>query len=143
MLWPDHCIQETHGAAIEDNVYPALREWIDRGQGFIIQKGTNIAVEAYSAFACTPPVDPASAPLSLKLREHDIDTVFVVGLATDYCVRHTALDAKKAGFDVFVISDGVRAVGGAEATANTSAEWQTAGIRVVNLDDPEVTSHLQ
>ena len=61
--------------------------------------------------------------------------MFLVGLATDFCVRATALDAKRAGFDVFVISEGSRAVGGPEATEKTRQELKEKGIEFISIDD--------
>jgi nicotinamidase/pyrazinamidase len=93
--WPAHCVQETPGAQL----HPALeRDGIDA----VIDKGQNPGTEGYSGFDETE--------LASLLRERGIDAVTVVGLATDYCVKNTALDALREGFDVTVDSSAVRGV---------------------------------
>ncbi len=93
--WPAHCVQGTPGAEL----HPAL----DRGLvDAVVDKGQDPATEGYSGFEATG--------LAELLRERDIDHVTVVGLATDYCVKNTALDALRAGFGVTVDSTAVRAV---------------------------------
>ncbi|KAI5118275.1 hypothetical protein M0805_006017 [Coniferiporia weirii] len=137
MLWPDHCVQGTRGTEIEETVLEALQPWLASDKGLIIQKGTDRAVDAYSAFASTPgPGVPAgSTRLAAALRAHGVATIFVVGLATDYCVRASALDARSAGFAVRVIREGVRAVGGEDATRSVEREWTEVGVEVVSVDD--------
>jgi nicotinamidase/pyrazinamidase len=93
--WPPHSVQGTEGAELN----PALdRAAID----VIVDKGINPDAEGYSGFEETN--------LEQLLRERGIDRVTVVGLATDYCVKNTALDALKRGFDVTVEADAVRGV---------------------------------
>ena len=93
--WPVHCVQGTEGAEL----HPALdRSRVD----VVIDKGTDPATEGYSGFEGTT--------LGELLRERDIDSVTVVGLATDYCVKNTALDALRQGLAVTVDSAGVRGV---------------------------------
>jgi nicotinamidase/pyrazinamidase len=93
--WPVHCVQGTPGAEL----HPSLeRERVD----VVIDKGTDVATEGYSGFEDTA--------LGELLRERGIDRVTIVGLATDYCVKNTALDALREGLDVTVDSDGVRGV---------------------------------
>jgi nicotinamidase/pyrazinamidase len=93
--WPLHCVADTSGAA--------FHERFDRGGvDVVIDKGTAAETDGYSGFAATS--------LERDLRENGIKRVFVAGLATDYCVKATALDAKAAGFDVVVLSDAVAAV---------------------------------
>lgn len=99
-------------------------------------------MEAYSAFASAPPVEPADSPLSKQLLAHKIDKLFVLGLATDYCIRYCSLDARRAGFDVYVIEEGVRAVGGAEATSNVFAQLKHAGVHIVSVEDPMIGSFV-
>ena len=156
-------IQHTRGADIEDGVNELVQEWVNKRKGLTVQKvfrvflffrmsrttdsqkrlkGTNPAVEAYSVFASAPPVEPKDSPLAHDLFAFGIKTLFVVGLATDYCVRNCALDAKKAGFDVLVIREAVRAVGGERATKDVCAEWNNAGIEVVSMRDVRVQKHL-
>jgi nicotinamidase/pyrazinamidase len=93
--WPPHCVQGTPGAEL----HPALpRERIDA----VVDAGYRPELEGYSGFEETE--------LESVLREHAIDRVTVVGLATDYCVRHTALDALREGFEVVIDSQGVRGI---------------------------------
>jgi len=93
--WPVHCVAETHGAAFD----PRLQlEHVD----VIVNKGTERETDGYSGFAATT--------LAGDLREHGVQRVFVCGLATDYCVRATALDANAAGFTTVVVADASAAV---------------------------------
>jgi nicotinamidase/pyrazinamidase len=93
--WPVHAVQGTEGAEL----HPALdRSNID----VVIEKGQDPGAEGYSGFQDTE--------LASVLREHDVDEVLVVGLATDYCVKNTALDALREGFAVTVDSEAVRGV---------------------------------
>ena len=93
--WPVHCVQETEGAEL----HPEL----DRDRvHIVIDKGQNPETEGYSGFDETGLED--------LLRERGVDKLTIVGLATDYCVKHTALDAVREGFDVQVDSSGVRGV---------------------------------
>jgi nicotinamidase/pyrazinamidase len=93
--WPVHCVADSEGAQL----HPALlREHVD----VIVDKGQNPGTEGYSGF------DETS--LEQLLRSRGIDRVTIVGLATDYCVKNTALDAVRAGFDVNVDSSAVRGV---------------------------------
>jgi nicotinamidase/pyrazinamidase len=93
--WPVHCVAGSHGAAFD----PRLNlENVD----VVVDKGTDRETDGYSGFAATS--------LESDLREHGVKRVFVCGLATDYCVKATALDAKAAGFDVVVIEDAAAAV---------------------------------
>jgi nicotinamidase/pyrazinamidase len=93
--WPEHCVQDTAGAEL----HPSLdRTLVD----VVVDKGRDRGTEGYSGFEATD--------LAELLRERDVDHVTVVGLATDYCVKNTALDALRHGFGVTVDSTAVRAV---------------------------------
>ena len=93
--WPVHCVQDTPGAEL----HPAL----DRARlDVIVDKGQDPETEGYSGFDATG--------LERLLRERGIDRVTIVGLATDYCVKNTALDALRHGFEVVLDSAGVRGV---------------------------------
>jgi nicotinamidase/pyrazinamidase len=94
-VWPAHCVQDSEGAEL----HPALeREHVD----VVIDKGQDRATEGYSAFEGTE--------LQRLLRERGIDSLTVVGLATDYCVKNTALDALREGFEVTIDAEAVRGV---------------------------------
>jgi nicotinamidase/pyrazinamidase len=93
--WPEHCVQGTLGAEL----HPALdRSRVD----IVLDKGQDPATEGYSGFEATD--------LARLLRDRGVEELCVIGLATDYCVRNTALDALREGFAVTVDPDAVRAV---------------------------------
>jgi nicotinamidase/pyrazinamidase len=92
--WPVHCVRETAGAQLHPDLHASLDMIIDKGQAR--------EHEGYSGFGGTG--------LERLLRERGVDTVHVVGLALDYCVKATALDAREAGFDVVVHREATRAV---------------------------------
>lgn len=93
VLWPDHCIQGTHGAAFHADLKT------DRAD-LIIRKGYNPAIDSYSAFFENDKTTPTG--LEGYLRTRGIDTLTLVGLATDFCVNYSAVDAAKLGFAVTV-----------------------------------------
>ena len=104
-VWPSHCVQGTKGAEL----IPELDiSKIDH----VVEKGRDKRVEMFSAFAdgFGNKTDAASEDLARLLHGFDITQVFVVGVAGDFCVNHTARDAKKEGFDVFLIEDAVKSV---------------------------------
>jgi nicotinamidase/pyrazinamidase len=96
-IWPKHCVQHTYGAAF----HPQLN---DEKINEVFLKGTDTNDNGYSAFEAT------RADLGKYLSANKVDDLYVVGLATDYCVKASALDARKKGFNVFVIEDAVRGV---------------------------------
>jgi nicotinamidase/pyrazinamidase len=114
--WPVHCVQGTEGAEL----HPSLEsERVD----VVIDKGTDPGTEGYSGFEGTA--------LGELLRERGIDRVTVVGLATDYCVKNTALDALRQGLDVTVDSEGVRGVDVADGDSERALdELRSAGATV-------------
>jgi nicotinamidase/pyrazinamidase len=101
-IWPVHCVQESWGAAF----HPGLRV-----TGEVVRKGTN-GEDGYSGFTMRDPEsgDTISTPLEAQLRALEIDRVAVLGLATDYCVRETVLDACRLGFDTVVVREAIAAV---------------------------------
>ncbi|MCL1812011.1 MAG: nicotinamidase [Treponema sp.] len=96
VLWPDHCVQNTEGAAFHDKLDTSL---ID----FVFRKGYNKNIDSYSAFfendRCTP------TDLNAYLKEQNIDTIMIGGIATDYCVLYTVIDAIRLGFKAYVLED--------------------------------------
>lgn len=116
--WPVHCVQDTSGAALHPEV--------DVGQvDAIVDKGQAPDLEGYSGFEETD--------LDRLLRERGVDTVHVAGLALDYCVKATALDAKRAGFDVIVHRGATRAVDVQPGDGDRAVEeLQRAGVQVVD-----------
>ena len=115
-IWPVHCVQGTEGAELA----PALeRANID----VVIDKGLDPGTDGYSGFDGTD--------LAELLRERGIDRVTVVGLATDYCVRHTAIEAARQGFEVTVDRDAVRGVDVEPGDSERALEeMRAAGARV-------------
>ncbi|MFQ5555620.1 MAG: isochorismatase family protein [Acidimicrobiia bacterium] len=101
-IWPVHCVADTWGAALHPDLV------VD---GPIVRKGT-AGEDGYSAFHIRDPASGAIAPTELAtlLEEHGVKTVVVAGLATDYCVRATALDAVASGFETIVLAAGIRPV---------------------------------
>jgi nicotinamidase/pyrazinamidase len=94
-IWPVHCVQGSRGAELHPDVDA---DQID----LVVDTGHTAGLEGYSGFEGTE--------LEQLLRDHGVDKVHVVGLALDYCVKETALDAKRAGFDVVVHREGTRPV---------------------------------
>jgi nicotinate phosphoribosyltransferase len=112
--WPPHCVQDTPGAAFHpDLVVPP--------DALVVSKGDDPEREAYSGFQA------GGIDLAAWLRGRGVQHVFVAGLATDYCVRATALDARAAGFEVTLIEDAVRGVA-PETTAAALRDLDEAGV---------------
>jgi nicotinamidase/pyrazinamidase len=121
--WPIHCVQSTRGAEFHAGL-------IDDPRITIISKGTTESAEGYSGFDGTN--------LARLLREKGVTEVWVGGLATDYCVKHTVLDARRAGFEVKVLADAMRAVNlNATDGANAIEEMKASGAEIVG--DEELT----
>lgn len=123
-IWPDHCIGGTWGAGF----HPALVV-----EGSVVRKGSH-GEDGYSGFTMRDPATGVTVPTALEglLRERGVTHVVVVGLATDYCVRWTALDALRLGFSTEVLADGVRAVDLAPGDGDRALEEiRTAGGAIV------------
>ncbi len=121
VLWPDHCIQGTEGAAFHTDL---------RVDGdLIIRKGYNPAIDSYSAFFENDHVTPTG--LEGYLRTRGIDTLTMVGLATDFCVNFSAVDAAKLGFTVAVRTDFCRAIDMDGSLAAALDGMKTAGVEVL------------
>jgi nicotinamidase/pyrazinamidase len=101
VLWPDHCIPGSRGAEF----HPALNTL---AAALIVRKGSNPGVDSYSAFYEND--HRTSTGLSGWLREKGVRRVVLVGLATDFCVHYSALDARREGFEAVVVEDGVRGI---------------------------------
>ena len=131
-LWPDHCVQDTPGAAL----IPELdQSKLDR----IIEKGQRKEVEMYSAFY-DPLVNPriSDSGLAGVLKEKGVTDVFVVGLAADYCVKATAVDAQKEGFRTCIVEEGTRAVDGESWEKVVKEDLRAQGVKVVSENGEEV-----
>jgi nicotinamidase/pyrazinamidase len=115
-IWPVHCVQGTPGAEL----HPALEQ---AKVDVVIDKGQDPNSQGYSGFQDTR--------LGELLRERGVDRLFVAGLATDYCVKNTVLDARRLGFDVTVIEDAVRGVEVAPGDSERALEeMERAGAEV-------------
>jgi nicotinamidase/pyrazinamidase len=116
--WPVHCVSDTPGAQLNSGLD-------SRRIDLIVDKGQTRDREGYSGFEDTE--------LESLLRERDVDTVHVTGLALDYCVKATALDAKRAGFDVVVHRGATRAVNAEPGDGDRAVdELRAAGVRIVD-----------
>lgn len=118
-LWPVHCVQGTPGAAF----HPALDLTTAE---LILRKGFHRHVDSYSAFFENDRTTPTG--LDGYLRERGIRRVFLAGLATDYCVAYSALDAARHGFETLVVLDACRAIDLEGSLAGSLAAMQAAGI---------------
>jgi len=110
-LWPDHCVQGTAGA----EVHPDLV--LDKAF-LVLRKGMHPGVDSYSAFVEAD--GKTTTGLAALLKARGVKRVFACGLATDYCVAYSALDARAAGFEAFVIEDACRAI---DANNSLDAAW--------------------
>jgi nicotinamidase/pyrazinamidase len=122
-IWPVHCVADTWGAALHPDL--ALPDDAPR-----VRKGSN-GEDGYSGFTMRDPVSGETTPTELErlLRDAGIDRVVVVGLATDYCVKATALDAVRLGFETSVLTDAVAAVDLEPGDGERAlAEMQDAGV---------------
>lgn len=118
-LWPDHCVQGSHGSDFHAAL--ALTE-----AELIIRKGFRRQVDSYSAFYENDKTTPTG--LSGYLRDRGFRRLFMVGLATDFCVAYSALDARKEGFEVVLVEDGCRAIDLAGSLAVARHQMQSAGV---------------
>ena len=126
VLWPDHCVQGTEDAALHQGLKLPTAQ-------IIIRKGFHQHMDSYSAFE---EADHATATgLAGYLKQRGIDTVFVTGLATDFCVAWTAMDARKMGFEVYVIEDATRAI---DLNGSLAAAWKNMadkGVKRIQSSD--------
>ena len=125
VLWPDHCVQGTEGAAF-------LPELDTRQGEMIIRKGFRPDIDSYSAFYENDGTTPTG--LTGYLERRGIDTLYLCGLATDFCVKWSAVDGREEGFDVYVIEDATRGIDQDGSLAQTWSEMNDAGVQVVSSD---------
>ena len=126
VLWPDHCMWNTHGAELSADLD------IPHGQ-LIIRKGYNRTIDSYSGFQEAD--RETLTGLAGYLNERDVDRLYVVGLATDFCVGWTAIDGAAAGFDVTVIEDATRAIDNAGSLERAWADMAEAGVERIQSKD--------
>jgi nicotinamidase-related amidase len=119
--WPEHCVQGSRGAEFHPGLDTSAFD-------DVVRKGTDPATDGYSGFAGTDLAD--------RLQGRGVERVFVAGLATDYCVRATALEAMGHGFDTVVITDAIRAVDVKPGDGQAAVEeMRAAGAALVTSDE--------
>ncbi|MGO4705292.1 nicotinamidase [Microvirga sp. 2MCAF38] len=122
VLWPDHCVQSTHGAEIAKGIdIPHA--------SLVIRKGHDRAIDSYSAFVEAD--RKTRTGLASYLRERGFKRVFCAGLAMDFCVAWTALDAKAAGFETYLIEDAARAIDTGGSLEKALADLKAAKVHVI------------
>lgn len=124
-LWPDHCVQDTPGAAFHPRLHLPRAE-------LVLRKGFRPAIDSYSAFYENDRVTPTG--LAFYLRERGFTRLFLVGLATDFCVYYSAIDARRHGFSVVVIEDGCRGIDLAGSLAAALRAMAEAGVERLTSD---------
>jgi nicotinamidase/pyrazinamidase len=120
VLWPDHCVQGTPDAALHADLHLPTAQ-------LIIRKGFHAGIDSYSAFMEAD--RQTQTGLEAYLKQRGIRSVYVVGLATDFCVAWTALDARTAGFDTSVVEDACRAIDMNGSLAAAWAQMQSQGVK--------------
>ncbi|WP_456703595.1 MULTISPECIES: bifunctional nicotinamidase/pyrazinamidase [unclassified Bradyrhizobium] len=125
VLWPAHCVQGTAGAQFH-------RDLDVTSANLVVRKGFRRGIDSYSALLENDKRTPTG--LLGYLRERELGAVFVAGLALDFCVRFSAEDARKAGFEVAVIEDACRGIDLDGSVAATHRSFKQLGISVVSLE---------
>ncbi|MBA3540603.1 MAG: bifunctional nicotinamidase/pyrazinamidase, partial [Deltaproteobacteria bacterium] len=124
VMWPPHCVQDTPGAELHADL---PRDRITH----VVRKGTDPEIDSYSAFFDNG--KRKATGLGDWLRAHDVTELYVLGLATDYCVKFTVLDALELGFEVWLIEDGCRPVDLAPGDGERAiAAMRAAGATIVD-----------
>jgi nicotinamidase/pyrazinamidase len=124
VLWPDHCVQHSHGAEFHRD--------LDRSRvARVFHNGVDADIDSYSGFFDNG--HRRSTGLGEYLRDQQVTDVYILGLATDYCVKFSALDALKFGFATHVIEDGCRGVELAPGDVQRAVdEMRAAGVKITN-----------
>ena len=125
-LWPDHCVQNTPGAALHPGLSVPHAE-------LTVRKGSRQDMDSYSAFLENDHATPTG--LAEYLREHGLKRVFVCGLAYDFCVRFSAIDGTALDFECFVIEDACRAVNLPGSVLAADQAFEEAGIQRIKAGD--------
>jgi nicotinamidase/pyrazinamidase len=132
-LWPDHCVQGTFGAELHRDLNPNKAE-------LILRKGYRPELDSYSAFFENDHATPTG--LAGYLRERGLDRVFLTGLAYDYCVGFSALDARQMGFSVVVIQNACRAIDHDDSVTTMEEQFDRSGILLISSEDISSTSAI-
>jgi nicotinamidase/pyrazinamidase len=122
ILWPDHCIPGTPGAEFHPHLETERAE-------IVLRKGFHPGIDSYSAFNENDRRTPTG--LAGYLHSRGIKRLFLGGLATDFCVLYSALDARREGFDVYVIEEAVRGIDFGGSVEKARASMATAGIHLI------------
>ena len=125
VLWPDHCVQGSEGAAFHPDLETSKTQ-------VIIRKGFRKEIDSYSAFYEND--NKTKTGLTGYLKTRDIDTLFVTGLATDFCVKWSVLDGIKDGFNLLVVEDAVLGIDVDGSVDTAWKEMKEAGAKTVNSD---------
>jgi nicotinamidase/pyrazinamidase len=125
VLWPDHCVQGTSGAEIS-------RELDIPHAQLVIRKGYNAGIDSYSGFREAD--RQTSTGLAGYLKERGFRRVFCAGLALDFCVAWTAIDAAEAGFETYLIEDASRAIDANGSLEKARRDLDAAGVRMIRSD---------
>lgn len=127
VLWPDHCVQHSKGAQYPSSLNVG-------GIHHVVQKGADREVDSYSAFFDNDHY--TATGLENFLHRKNVTDLCVVGLATDYCVKYTVLDARQSGYAVTVVREGIRGVELQPGDcARAIQEMEAAGARLISIDE--------
>ena len=127
ILWPDHCVQNTFGSEFHPNLKTSKIQKI-------FKKGENTEIDSYSGFYDND--HRHATGLENYLKEKGVTDVYLVGLATDYCVKFTALDAVKSGFNTYVILDACKGVNLNEGDVDKAIkEMESHGVNIIKSKD--------
>ena len=127
ILWPDHCVQGTVGAAFRDDLHIPHAE-------LVLRKGYHREIDSYSAFYEND--RKTATGLAGYLRERGFTRVFLAGLAFDFCVRYSAEDARHEGFEAIVFEDACRSIDVDGSAAATRDQFEALGIRCISAINP-------
>lgn len=133
ILWPVHCVQNTRGA----DFVPALdRRRIER----VFRKGTDPDIDSYSGFYDNG--HKRATGLGDFLKSRGVNEVYILGLATDYCVKFTAIDARQLGFETFLIADACRGVNVQPGDSERAIEeMRRAGVHIIQSNELVQSQH--
>ena len=123
VLWPDHCVQGSMGAAFHPHLHPDNAE-------LILRKGFSPDIDSYSAFNENDHITRTG--LTGYLRERGLGRIFIAGLAYDYCVRYSAIDSMRAGFETYVVEDACRGIAMKDSVEATNFSFHEAGVRSIS-----------
>jgi nicotinamidase/pyrazinamidase len=126
VLWPDHCVQGSEGAAFHPHLQTDNTE-------LILRKGFRPDIDSYSAFLEND--QRTRTGLTAYLHERELRRIFVVGLAYDYCVRYSAIDGRAAGFETYVVEDACRGIDREDSASDANRAFREAGVHRITSSD--------